>query len=135
MKTVDDLKGKEIGRVECSGCGADLPLKVNRAGGVYYFCANVLERDQETGKATEKCLTRFNFGRRASQKVINEYLAANTGVSENVKGAKIEQERETREQDNGNKQRDIEPERTREPEPENKRSFTGKLAHFLTADE
>ena len=65
--------GTQIGTVECPGCGAEVPLKVNRAGGVYYFCAAVLERD-ENGKAKEKCLTRFNFGRTASRRMINEFL-------------------------------------------------------------
>lgn len=67
----------QIGTIECPGCGRkDLPVKVNVAGCVYYFCAAVLSRD-ENGKVKEKCLTRMNYGREASQRIIAEYLQEN----------------------------------------------------------
>ena len=64
-------RGTEIGSVECSGCGVEVPLKVNSAGGVYYFCARVV--GERNGKP-EKCMTRFNLGRQASERMKQEYL-------------------------------------------------------------
>lgn len=66
-------KGTQIGETECPSCGAALPVKVNAAGCVYFFCAKVIGTNADTGKP-EKCFTRFNWGRAHSRKMINEYL-------------------------------------------------------------
>jgi len=64
--------GQQIGEVTCPGCGRpDLPVKVNRGGNVYYFCAAII--GERNGKK-EKCFTRHTFGRSASERIKAEYL-------------------------------------------------------------
>lgn len=65
--------GAQIGELECPGCGAIVPLKINRAGNAYFFCARVLSKTPE-GKS-EKCFTRMNWGREASKKMIEQFFA------------------------------------------------------------
>jgi len=139
MKKVE--QGSVIGSVECSGCGAEVPLKVNSAGGVYYYCARVV--GERKGKP-EKCMTRFNFGRTASERTINEFLNnQEQEKTENVKQVEDRQEQDTRAKPEA--ARDIEPEtdseqpETDSEQPDNQRRKARKLAagfkHFLTGDE
>lgn len=79
----DVPSGTQIGVATCPGCGAELPLKKNVAGGVYFYCARVLSRDPATGKA-EKCLTRMNIGRTGSRRMIAEFLANKKDITEHA---------------------------------------------------
>lgn len=63
----------EIGTTECPGCGAQVPLKVNVNGCVYYYCNAAISHD-ENGKATRRCKTRFSMNQDASAKMINDFL-------------------------------------------------------------
>ncbi len=126
-------QGTEIGTVDCPGCEAELPLKENVAGGVYYFCGAVLERN-EAGKATEQCMTRFNYGRAASKRIIDDFL-------ENKEDITDVKEPENREEDTTGHT-------AGEPTEENitgtdergaagdieTGSFAAGLKHFLTGD-
>ena len=67
--------GTVLGEVECPGCGAKVPLKINVSGGVYYYCGRVLYK-HPNGK-NEQCCTRFNYGREASKRVIKEFMESN----------------------------------------------------------
>lgn len=77
----DVPSGTQIGVASCPGCGAEVPLKKNVAGGIYFYCARVLSRDPATGKA-EKCLTRMNIGRTGSRRMVQEFLANKKDITE-----------------------------------------------------
>ena len=86
------LEGRTvIGEVECAGCGAKVPLKVNVNQCVYYYCSNVLERD-ENGKITEICKTRHNIGRAPSRKLIKEYLDKQGTTNEDLEHRREQKE-------------------------------------------
>ena len=72
-KSMKVEKGTVIDEETCMGCGATVPVKVNKAGGVYFFCARVVGTNPDTGKP-ERCYTRLNIGRTGSERIINEYL-------------------------------------------------------------
>lgn len=80
---MDVPAGMQIGVATCPGCGAELPLKKNVAGGVYFYCARILARDPATGRV-EKCLTRMNIGRTGSRRMIAEFLANKKDVTEHA---------------------------------------------------
>jgi hypothetical protein len=141
-------KGTQIGSCECPSCGAELPLKVNAAGGVYYYCAAVLERDEETGKVIEKCMTRLNFGRVASRRMKSEFLKTLEGSKDDVKEHDNREESPTeparakpsatdRAADSGDETESSDQWVDREPElpREQRRGFGAAVKHFLTADE
>lgn len=125
----------KIGETSCPGCAATVPLKVNGKGGVYFYCAAVLERN-EAGKVVEQCFTRFNFGRTASRRLIAEFLANGEAHAE----PEIEQADEI---DSITTAGSAEPAAVVEPAagdgepvhgPAPRPGFGAKLKHFLTAD-
>jgi hypothetical protein len=65
-------QGTEIGRADCPGCGQSLPVKINKAGCAYFYCAAIV--GERNGKP-ERCFTRLNVGRVGSQKMIENFLA------------------------------------------------------------
>ena len=132
-------RGTEIGSVECSGCGAEVPLKVNSAGGVYYFCARVV--GERNGKP-EKCMTRFNLGRQASERMKQEFLnnqqeeeSSHVEQVENREEERTEREEHTHNSDGGREYADT---AKREGQPDDSRQsggITAGLKHFFTGDE
>lgn len=80
---MDIETGTQIGTVDCPGCGTALPLKRNTAGGIYFFCAKAIGTNEKTGKV-EKCMTRLNFGRTASRRMIAEFLENKKDTTENA---------------------------------------------------
>lgn len=73
--------GDTIGTVECPGCGADTPLKINAHENVYFFCAKILGTNAVTGKP-ERCMTRINYGRQGSKKIIEQFLATKKDITD-----------------------------------------------------
>jgi ssDNA-binding Zn-finger/Zn-ribbon topoisomerase 1 len=116
-------KGTVIGSIPCSGCGAEKDLKINGKGNVFYFCADVVSRD-ENGKA-EQCFTRVNLGRTASQKLINQYLQQER-KNEDASGLEIGEEEENN--GNGNSRDD------RADGDNSGGGFIGGVKHFFTGD-
>lgn len=82
--------GTKIGEVDCPGCGEATPLKINKAGCAYIFCA----RPVAEGSA-ERCYTRVNWGRTATKKLVKQYNEEN-----NVKH-QVEQEKPWERTDRG----------------------------------
>lgn len=121
-----DKSGRPIiGSCKCDGCGVEVPLKINAAGCVYYFCAAPLKYD-ENGKVTERCYERHNKGKTSSKRMINEFLEA-----EEVQNVEEPENREIQ----GNIEHNPAERAGADGDSRNSSGFGGALKHFLTAAE
>lgn len=100
--------------VECDGCGGKVNLCRNAHGNLYYFCAAIV--GEHDGKK-DKCMTRQNFGRKASR----DYLA---NLTEKKDNGKIEQPAP---------ERKPAPAPKPAPEPERKPGLLDGLKTFITS--
>jgi len=125
------LPGDTIGAVDCDGCGGEVPLKLNKNGNVYAYCARVVgERDN--GKP-EKCFTRYQFGRKASQEIVNELEkserledeAEKHAATEHKDGGNPEQTRDTTDTTDGTGSSDSARDRARDSARDNSTGTTG----------